>query len=344
MRQYKPLRKTALYLTFLMILMVASGCMIVSTDTTEVGVRTKKLGPGKGVEQKVYSPGSTYFFLPLINDFHTFDTKLVNLEMTYDSDRGDRNTRDDLLFKTIDGNDISLDVIISYKIDREKAPYMLEHVARDDQELKDIVMRTLARSRTRDIFGELSTEEFYVSSKRNQKAEETEQILNELLNPYGIIVERVLTRDYRFNQEYQKAIEDKKVADQLAEKNKSAAKAAEEEYLKKLEEAKGTVAQMRAQVDGEYRQAKINADAYYAQQGRIADAIRSEGRAEAKGIEEMNKALSGSGGEVMVKLEIAKALKDKRIILLPTSGGGIDLRTMDVNQLLGISGVQKLSP
>jgi hypothetical protein len=37
----------------------------------------------------------------------------------------------------------------------------------------------------------------------------------------GIIVEKVLTNDYRFNPEYQKAIEGKKVADQQVEKNKS---------------------------------------------------------------------------------------------------------------------------
>ena len=330
-------------LCLVVILMTMTGCMIVSTDTTEVGVRTKKFGPGKGVEQKVYAPGSTYFFLPIINDFNTFDTKLVNMEMTSDPNRGDRRTQDDLLFKTVDGNDISLDVIISYKIDPKKAPYILEHVARSDGELKDIVMRTVARSRTRDIFGELLTEEFYVSSRRDEKAQEVEQILNDILNDYGLIVERVLTRDYRFNKAYQQAIEDKKVADQLAEKNKSAAKAATEEYLMKLEEAKGEVAKMKAKVDGDFRQAKINADAYYQQQERLAEAIRAEGRAEAKGIEEMNKALSGGGGEVMVKLEIAKALKGKKIILLPTSGGGIDLRTLDVNSLLGISGVQKLS-
>ena len=330
-------------LCLVVILMTMTGCMIVSTDTTEVGVRTKKFGPGKGVEQKVYAPGSTYFFLPIINDFNTFDTKLVNMEMTSDPNRGDRRTQDDLLFKTVDGNDISLDVIISYKIDPKKAPYILEHVARSDGELKDIVMRTVARSRTRDIFGELLTEEFYVSSRRDEKAQEVEQILNEILNDYGLIVERVLTRDYRFNKAYQQAIEDKKVADQLAEKNKSAAKAATEEYLMKLEEAKGEVAKMKAKVDGDFRQAKINADAYYQQQERLAEAIRAEGRAEAKGIEEMNKALSGGGGEIMVKLEIAKALQGKKIILLPTSGGGIDLRTLDVNSLLGISGVQKLS-
>ena len=44
--------------------------------------------------------------------------------------------------------------------------------------------------------------------------------------PWGIVVEKVLTKDYRFNQEYQKAIEDKKVADQQVQKNKSAQHAA----------------------------------------------------------------------------------------------------------------------
>ncbi|MBN1297270.1 prohibitin family protein [bacterium] len=343
MKPYRLFEKIGFAVILAGFLVTMSGCMIVSTGTTEVGVRTKKLGPSKGIEQKVYAPGSTYFFFPIINDFHTFDTRLVNMEMTYESGRGDRNSKDDLLFKTIDGNDISLDVIISYKIDPAKAPKILENIARSDEELKDVVMRTVARSRTRDIFGELRTEEFYVTNRRDEKAMEAAQILNDMLNPYGVIVERIMTRDYRFNTAYQKAIEDKKIADQLAEKNKSATRAATEEYLKKLEEAKGEVSKMKAQVDGEFRQAQINADAYFGKQEKLAEAIRAEGRAEARGIEVMNKALSGSGGEVMVKLEIAKALQNKRIILLPTSGGGIDLRTLDVNQLLGISGVQKLS-
>jgi valyl-tRNA synthetase len=42
-----------------------------------------------------------------------------------------------------------------------------------------------------------------------------------------------LFADYRFNEAYQDAVEARKVADQVAEQNKSAAKAAEEEYLKK---------------------------------------------------------------------------------------------------------------
>jgi len=162
-------------------------------------------------------------------------------------------------------------------------------------------------------------------------------ILNEMLNPYGVIVEKVATRDYRFNKAYQQAIEDKKIADQFVEKNKSATKAAKEEYLMKLEQAKGDVEKMKAKVNGEFQQAKIEADAYYEQQSKIAQAIEVEGRTEAKAIEKMNKALAGSGGEVMVKLKIAEALADKKILLLPISGGGVDLRTLNVNELIGVA-------
>lgn len=316
-----------------------------TTGPTEVGVRTKKwtlFGP-KGVENHVYQPGGVYFFPAVINDWHTFDTRLQNVEMTYDPKRGDRSMRDDLLFKTIDGNDISLDVIISYRIDPEKAPHILKHVAGSDFELKDNVVRTVARSRTRDIFGELKTEEFYISDKRDQKAERVKATLNEALAPYGVIVERVSTKDYRFNPAYQKAIEDKKIAEQVAEQNKAATKAAEEEYLKKLEDAKGEVNKMVAEADGRFRQAQIEADAYYQQQQRIASAIEAEGVAEAKGITELNKALTGSGGEVMVKLKLAEALEGKKIILLPLSGGGLDIKTTDINKLLETYGIRSLT-
>ncbi len=343
--EVQTLRRT--YLAPLVILLITSlgACMPYSTGPNEVGVRVIKLGlfMKRGVEEKVYRPGATYFFIPILNGWHTFDTKLQNMEMTLDTQAGDREGRDDLLFKTIDGNDISLDVIISYRLDPQKAPYILQNVAENDRMLREKIARTIARSRPRDIFGELKTEEFYVSDYRTQKSEKAKKVLNEMLNPYGVIVEKVLPKDYRFKPAYQRAIEEKKVADQQAEKNKSAAKAAEEEYLKRLQDAIGLVNEMVAKADGEYLQAKLEADAYYKKQKMIAQAIEAEGLAEAKGIEKMAGALSGPGGEVIVKLRIAEALKGKRILLLPISGSSMDIKTTDINKLLELYGVQKLT-
>ena len=339
------MKRTLMIIAALTCLQVFSGCVLYSTDSTEVGVRTRKFAliGKKGVEDKVYAPGSTYLFLPFINDWHTFDTKLQNLEMVYDRSRGDRRTQDDLLFKTIDGNDISLDVIIAYRLNPEKAPYILQNVADDDRTLREKIVRTIARSKPRDIFGELTTEMFYVADKREEQSQRAKDVLQEMLEPLGIVVEKVLTKDYRFNKEYQKAIEDKKVADQQVQKNKSAQHAALEEYKRKLEEAKGEVNKMIADADGTYRKAKIEADVYYEKQQLLAEATKAEGVAEAKGIREMNNALAGSGGEAFVKLRIAEALQGKQIMLLPVSEGGMNLKTTDINQLLGTMGVKALS-
>src|SRR5262245_11721506 len=102
-----------------------------TTGPTEVGVRTIKWSPLRksGVEDRVYQPGAVYFFSLVLNDWHVLDTRLQNVEMTLDAARGDRRVRDDLLFKTIDGNDISLDVIISYRLDPQKAPTIVQRVA-----------------------------------------------------------------------------------------------------------------------------------------------------------------------------------------------------------------------
>ncbi len=339
------MKRIVLIVMALACLQAVSGCVFYSTDSTEVGVRTRKLAIlGKmGVENKAYAPGSTYFFLPFINDWNTFDTKLQNLEMVFDRSRGDRRTQDDLLFKTIDGNDISLDVIIAYRLDADSAPYVLQNVAENDRTLREKIVRTIARSKPRDIFGELTTEEFYVADKREAQSQRAKDVLQEILGPLGVVVEKVLTKDYRFNTEYQKAIEDKKVADQQVQKNRSAQHAALEEYKRKLEEAKGEVNKMVADADGSYRKAKIEADVYYEKQQLLAEAIKAEGVAEAKGIQEMNNALAGTGGEAFVKLRIAEALQGKQLMLLPVSEGGMNLKTTDINQLINTMGVKALS-
>ncbi len=330
-------------------LLIALFCLFLAhfphhTKSTEVGVRVVKWSPfaPKGVMRQVYAPGATYFFPPVINDWYTFDTKLRNMEMTA-SKRGVRSERDDLVFKTIDGNDIALDVIIAYRIDPSRAPDVLTEVARNNYDLEEKLVRPITRNVTRELFGALKTEDFYISEKRTGHADQVKASLNVILNPYGVIVESVLPKDYRFNVAYQKAIEEKKVADQMAERFKSEAKATVEEYHQKLQMAQGDVNKMVADADGEFAMTRIEADAYFEQQKMIAQAIEAEGRAQAQGIEKMVEALNSSGGNTMVRMKIAEALAGKKIFLLPFSdSGGIDLKTTDMNDLLRIYGLKQI--
>ena len=327
------------------LIMVHLMSCVIKTNETEIGVKIRKftLFGKSGVQDEIYPPGRYHFYIPLFTEFQKFDTRLKTMDMTYDPRTGDSRYKDDLLFKTIDGNDISLDVIIQYRIIPEKAPHILKFVAQNDDELKYTIIRSIARSKPRDIFGELKTEEFYIAQAREEKSELVKESMNKILVPNGILIESVLTKDYRFNKAYQKAIEDKKVADQLAEKNKSSTAAAVEEYKRKIQEALGRVNQMTAKANGEFKKEKIEADAYLKKMQYLAKAIKVEGIKEAQGIKKMNAALAGSGGRTMVKLEIARAMQGKKIILLPLSAGGMNLKTTNVNDLINVYGIKALS-
>lgn len=308
---------------------------VFKVSSTEVAVKVNKLGFNQGIEEKVYGPG-TYFYAPFLTEWYVFDTRVKNINMSIDK-KGYMGLRNDLKFKTIDGNDISLDITITYRIIPSKVNHIVDQIAISNKNLENYIIRTIVRSRPRDIFGLLTTEEFYVSSKRTEQAQLVREELNRILNPYGVIVEQVWTRSYRFNESYMQAIQEKLVAEQQKLQNIAATKATHEEYARKNEEAVGDVNRMKAKVDGEFIQGQIQSDAYYMRQKNRALAEEAEGIAESEAIREMNKAFNLKGASLMAQLKIAESLKNKKILLLPKGEGHIDFNSTDVNQLIATS-------
>ncbi len=329
----------------LLSVMLASGCVSHSTAETEVGVLVCKLGVGcqngKGVQQATYPPGSTNFFAPFIRDFYVFDTKMQNLEMVLDAKRGDRNTRDDLQFKTTDGNDISMDVTLAWTIDPKRAPDLLATVGTSTNDVKEKLVRPMARTLVRDVLNELDSEAVYNSDKRFEKAEKAKQVLQEALTPFGVMVSQVILHEHRFHPDYEKVIQDRKLAEQRAQQFKSETEAAQQEQLRNLESARGKVASDIAQAQGALAQAKLAADAEYYQQEQNADASLAERTARAKATTKRNEALRGSGGRAMVKLRIAEALAGKSVILVPGGANGVGLHKLDVNKLIDSATAQE---
>lgn len=326
------MKRALLALAALALVSLNPGCTAYSTDSTEVGVRTKKM-LGAGVDPHVYPPGATYFFAPFLSDWATFDIKLQNLEMTSTSNRGDRQGEDALEFKTTDGNDIRVNVTVAWRIEPEKASHLLQMVGRSTSEIKEKLVRPACRTYVRDILNELHSEEFYVSEKRFQKAQKALEKLRTELGPEGIVVEQMLLGEHIFNAEYQKVIQDRKLAEQNAERLKSEAQAAEAEALRNLEKAKGDVQAQVAKSKGEAEQIRIAADRDFYEKEREAKAILAEATARAKSIEKQNKAMAGVGGRTAVKLRIADALQGKPIMIVP-AGNGAALQKLDLNRML----------
>lgn len=312
-------------------LAAAGGCVPRTTSSTEVGVRVNKL---TGVDPTVYPPGGTYFFLPFITDWYTFSTQTVALEMVAASGRGDRHDRDDVEFKTRDGNDVAVDVTVLYHIDQAKVAQVLTQVARSNDELKEIVVRPLARAIPRDALNGLTSEDIY-TAKKFDAAREAQKKLNEVLAPYGVIVDAINLGDHRFHPEYQKAINDKKVFDQEVNTNKSAAENARREAQANLERAKGDVEQSIATERGQAEQTVLQAEAYRFSKQKEAEAVLAEKEARAKGVRKLKEAMAGAGGRTRIKMRVAESLKGKRFVVIPSSGSGsFNVNRLDVNDLV----------
>jgi regulator of protease activity HflC (stomatin/prohibitin superfamily) len=263
--------------------------------------------------------------------------------MVADKARGDREGRDDLAFKTHDGNDIAVDVTVAWRIDAARTPYILDRVGASTYEVKEHFVRPAARSIVRDVLNTMTSEEFYVSDKRFAKAEEAREKLSAFVKNEGVIVERVILGEHRFHPEYEKVIHDKKLAEQTAERMVSEGNASEQGAKRNLETARGEVSQKIAKAKGAADQVKLQADADYFKAQREAEAILAEKSARAKGVEKQNQALAGAGGRAMVKLRIAEALIGKQLLFVP-GGGRNGLQTFNLNELLSRYAVAAARP
>ena len=308
----------------LLVFLVFSFSSYHATDSTEVGVRTVKWLGTKGVENRVYQPGSAYFFLPIFNDWDTFDTRLQVVEMKGPSQ---------LILKTRDGNDLFVDVTFSYHIEPQKAPHIRQFVAKSDLELREKVFKTVARSRTRDFLGALSTDEFTHTEDRNKAVDLARSGLQEIFDNYGIVLERVAVMDYRFDPDYLKVITDKKVAEAKTLEVRAQMEAQREANKRMLNESEGQVKAMIASALGRFSNTVSAADAELDQKRILAQAILTEGTNTALAIIKQREAMASAGGETQIQLAFATNLLGKRIIMIP-SGNAINLQTFDLNKAL----------
>jgi len=334
-------RSKLMSLSALLMFLFTVGCTPHTTGATEVGVRTNSIGigGGRGVSDTIYPPGSTTFFPPIVTHWHLFDTALQNLAMTRELS-GDRAGDDSLQFKTIDGNDISVNVTVSWRIDPQLAPYLLRFVGDSTREVGDRLVRPVSRTMLRDVLNELSSEEYYNSELRFEKAEEGRSLLNHYLSGEGVVIEQVLLGEHRFNDRYETVIRDKKLAEQNAARYRSETEAVEQQMSRQLETARGDVQEAIEEARGTAERRVLESDAIYFERERQAQALLTERSAMAEGLRERARALAGPGGQNMVKLEIARALLGRPLVFMP-GGSGMDLRNTNVNELLDRYGAER---
>ena len=312
-----------------------TGCTPHTTEATEVGVKFNKVTGSLEIKD----PGANYFFMPVVNDWKTYDISLRNLVMSAQATAGDRQEKDDLRFKTRDGNDIETDVTVRWRIDPTRVGYVWKYVAPSTDQVQDRLVRPQARAYVRDVLNRLNSEDFYNPTLRFAAANDATKILGDHLHPYGIVVEQVIIGDFSFKPDYQKLINSRKEAEKTAEKLEAEILATQEANQANLQSKVAELTETLTRAEGEFEQAKRNADAYLIQRQQGAQAIFAEKTAQAEGVRKERAALNSSAGDAYVNLQLIEALQKKEIRQIPKLPSGNVI--IDGNKLLQQLGVTR---
>jgi regulator of protease activity HflC (stomatin/prohibitin superfamily) len=310
-----------------------SGCTPHTTEATEVGVKFNKLTGSR----EIMAPGANYFFLPVVNDWKKYDISLRNLTMTAAVNSGDRQGKDDLRFKTRDGNDIDADITVRWRVDPTRVGSIWKFVAPSTDEVQDRLVRPLARAYVRDVLNRLNSEDFYNPTLRFAAANDATRLMGAHLLPYGVIVEQVIVGNFTSKKDYQDLINARKEAEKTAEKLEAEILATREANQFNLQSKVAELTKTLTQAEGGFEQAKRNADAYLAQRQQGAQAIFAEKTAQAEGIRKERTALNSSAGDAYVNLQLIDALQKKEIRQIPKLPNGNII--IDGNKLLQQLGV-----
>jgi regulator of protease activity HflC (stomatin/prohibitin superfamily) len=325
------MKKILIALTAAAAMAALSACTPHTTAATEVGVRFSKITSSTEIAQ----PGATYFFAPFVNDWTVFDVSTQNLVMVRKTE-GDRQGKDDLRFKTRDGNDIETDVTVRWRIDPSKAAEIWQHSAPSTNTLKERLVRPQARAYVRDVLNRLDSEEYYNPDLRFRAATDATKVLAAHLAPYGVIVEQVILGDFSFKPDYQNLINRRKEAEKQAEKLEAQILATLESNKANLQQKVAELTEQLTRAQGELQQAKTAADAYLVRRQQEAQAVLAEKTAVAEGVRKERAALNGSAGDAYVSLQLIDALQKKEIRQIPKLNGNV---IIDGNKLLEQLGV-----
>ncbi|HUL76855.1 MAG TPA: SPFH domain-containing protein, partial [Vicinamibacteria bacterium] len=290
MRPARPVVRLASIALATSLAAALSGCR--NTKSTEVGVRTNMLGllEKRGV-QEIYPPGGFYIVLPVLNDWAVLPISQQNLLMNASPSEGDRPVPDDITFKTRDGNNVFIDVNVMWRVNPQKAGWLVQYVGGSAPEIKERVVRPIARSVIRDVFNEITSEEYYQVTVKNRVAGQARDALAAALAPFGVFVDMLQVQQHRFDPEYQAAINAQKQAEAevqtLLEQQKNAA----EQKRSELEARRSNWNARLEQANGEAGRVRNEADGYYQTQTNRAKAIIVDAQAQADGVRKEAEAL-----------------------------------------------------
>lgn len=295
-------------------------------EPSQLGIKQVRIGVNQGIQEKVYGPGLA-FIKPGMEVIHRFPNTL----QVYDL-----NGNSAAKIQTSDGFFVDVDVTIIYRI---MDPLKLMQTLGPGDAYFELGLSPKAVPKLKDSLGELTTEDFYNSPLRVEKAQQARDRLNAELQANGLQVEHILVRYFRYSDEIQKNIEEKKLQDQLVFKNQSEGRAATEaaKLAKITQEGEANV--LITLQEGEAYKVRKEAEMDLYVRSKKAEADLLVQLAEAKRTELKNEAMRTAGADRAVAMEMAEVLSGLEVVIVP-AGGQSGMNPLDLTSLTELFGVK----
>ncbi len=297
---------------------------LVEVDDTEVAVVMNYF---TGEKELVATPGYK-IFMPFAEQAYLFDKSPNKFLMEGDRDLDANHVRR-LTVRANDGSNFWFETLeIQYQLIAAEAALVLADSGPGDA-FKQNWVRAYARSVLRDVFGQYSAEEMADPTTFSQATPQARERLNDLLKPHGIRIIQVITPKPRFEDRYEQAIQDRKVANQSVERLKAQGIQLEKERDRRLGEVErdkatefeqllGTLEAERIGAERDQVRLEKEADAYKIKlvaDGRAAEnrmlqeavALETKARKEAEGLRARVEALAARG-DILVREALAEKL------------------------------------
>jgi len=233
--QFKGFSTGLIVLIFVAIIILSKAVLIVNA-----GERVVIFNSFTGVEEKTLGEGM-HLLVPGIQNPIRYSVRTETYTMASDEGRNQRRADEALVCLTSDGQKISIDMSVRYNLIPAKVWQLHQKVG---QYYEEKIIKPEVRSVVRNTIAEFPVLEVY-SEKRNEIQQKIQNSLKETLKKYDINLSEVLIRNITFSREFAKAIEEKQVAFQEAERMKYVLQKENQEAQRKEIEAQGKALAIR---------------------------------------------------------------------------------------------------
>ena len=339
----------------IIVIIVIVRFMIIRVPMDQIGVKTAVWGLKRGVVQKDYKPG-WHRYIRKTATWDLYDATVQTFNFTREARTPDGKIESrELPVRTVDDYNVTVDVIIKFQIQRGKAHKIREEIGPGDR--YKVFIASDIREISRNVLGKMTEKDLYNPDQKRRRAEEAKQLLAVAFENRHINIIDFLILDMRFDPQLERKIKNVKLAelDEVLNISKERAvnqrgitqtiDATTEALAEKIQSNKdGKIVSLNAKMVTKVTEILADANKFLIEKKAEGNLYKEErraagvlliARAKAEGERLRRKAMTGTGGDLIVALEAARNINLDDVVVSTQDIDLLDIEKM-IDKLGGV--------